>query len=313
MRILIAGAGAVGGYFGASWARSGLDVTFMVSARRARVLAERGLRVVDMGEESVLTPTTVLAEDIGAPYDLVVLGVKSTADRPFAALLDQIAPAVGPDTLILPLLNGLAHVEVLNERFGPERVLGGVAKIITTLNEDGDIVRMAPVATLVFGEQPGGASERARELRERLSVEGTDIVLSEDILGDMWDKWVFITTTAGLNVLMRAPLGDIAAVPGGPELARRLAAEGASVAKAEGHELSEERIETTVAFASDPELPVTTSLYRDLEAGSATEGEHLFGIMLSTARRHGLEVPTLELVTLNLRVFERSREKAGAR
>lgn len=156
MKILVVGAGATGGYFGARLAQAGRDVTFLVRPRRAAVLRERGLRIIGLGEEETLTPRLVTADELGGPYDLVLLSVKATAlDR----ALDDIAPAVGPGTAIVPLLNGMAHLAQLNDRFGEKSVLGGVARVITTLNAEGDIVRLAPVAGLTIGEQ--GAARRS--------------------------------------------------------------------------------------------------------------------------------------------------------
>lgn len=155
MKILVVGAGATGGYFGALLARAGQDVTFLVRPARAAVLRERGLRVVGRDEEWVLTPRLVTADELTGPYDLVLLSVKSTGlDR----AVEDIAPAVGPDTAVVPLLNGLAHIDALNTRFGAAAVLGGVAKVVTALDDSGDIRRLAPLAHLAFGEQDGTVS-----------------------------------------------------------------------------------------------------------------------------------------------------------
>ncbi|MFD5513249.1 ketopantoate reductase family protein [Streptomyces sp. NPDC127051] len=171
MRILTVGAGAVGGWFGARLARAGQDVTFLVRRERAAVLRERGLRVTGLGEDLALTPELVTADALSRPYDLVLLSVKSTAlDR----AAKDLAPAVGPGTAIVPLLNGMAHLEHLRDRFGGAPVLGGVAKVVTTLNEHGDIVRMAPPSTVITGELDGRTSARVDAVRALLSGAGID-------------------------------------------------------------------------------------------------------------------------------------------
>lgn len=134
----------------------------------------------------------------------------------------------------MPLLNGMAHLARLGDRFGDKAVLGGVARVITTLNAEGDIVRLAPVAGLTIGEQQGGTSERVEAIAAVLDVAGIDTHRSRDVVGAMWGKWVFISTLAGLTCLMRGTVGDVRAVPGGPGFVAALLAESATVAAAAG-------------------------------------------------------------------------------
>ncbi|MEX0167977.1 ketopantoate reductase family protein [Streptomyces sp. LMG1-1-1.1] len=308
MKILVVGAGATGGYFGAFLARAGEDVTFLVRPGRAAALRARGLRVVGRDEEWVLTPRLVTADELDGPYDLVLLSVKSTGlDR----AIEDIAPAVGPDTAVVPLLNGLAHIDALNARFGGSAVLGGVAKVVTTLDDDGDIRRLAPLAHLAFGEQDGTVSPRVEKIRAVLDGAGIDAPVPERVITAMWHKWVFITTFGAVTSLMRGSVGDVYDVPGGPALGPAVLDEASAVAAAAGHPVPEAERAATLAVVSVPGSPMVPSLYRDLVAGRPTEVEHLFGDLTSRARALGVATPLLDLATLHLRVHQR-RVTAGA-
>ncbi|MFD8690308.1 ketopantoate reductase family protein [Streptomyces sp. NPDC059651] len=301
MKILVVGAGATGGYFGARLAQAGKDVTFLVRPRRAAALRERGLRITGLGEEETLTPRLVTADRLTGSYDLVLLSVKSTA---LDGALDDIAPAVGPGTAIVPLLNGMAHLARLNDRFGEKAVLGGVARVITTLNGEGDIVRLAPVASLTIGEQQGGTSQRVEAIAAVLADAGIDTYPSKAVLAAMWSKWVFISTLAGLTCLMRGTVGDVSAVPGGPGFVTALLAECAAVAAAAGHPVREKELDAVAGMLTAEGSSLTASLYRDVAQGAPTEAEHVFGDLTDRARQLSVDTPLLDLVTLNLRVHE---------
>ncbi|MFI6859568.1 ketopantoate reductase family protein [Streptomyces sp. NPDC050421] len=308
MKILVVGAGATGGYFGARLAQAGKDVTFLVRPRRAAVLRERGLRITGLGEEKTVTPRLVTEDRLSGPYDVVLLSVKATA---LDGALDDIAPAVGPETAIVPLLNGMAHLARLNDRFGEKAVLGGVARIITTLNAEGDIVRLAPVASLTIGEQHDGTSERVEAIAALLTDAGIDTHRSRDIVAAMWSKWVFISTLAGLTCLMRGTVGDVRAVPGGQGFVTALLAECAAVAAAAGHPVREKELDAVAAMLTTDGSPLTASLYRDVAQGAPTEAEQVFGDLVDRARTLSVDTPLLDLVTLNLRVHEHRTASAG--
>ncbi|MFI8260058.1 ketopantoate reductase family protein [Streptomyces sp. NPDC085665] len=302
MKILTVGAGAVGGWFGARLALAGQDVTFLVRPERAAALRERGLRVTGLGEELALTPELVTADALSRPYDLVLLSVKSTAlDR----AAKDLAPAVGPGTAIVPLLNGLAHLDHLTDRFGRARVLGGVAKVVTTLNEHGDIVRMAPPSVVITGELDGRPSARVDAVRAALAAAGIDSPGTADVVGSMWHKWVFISTLAAVTCLGHGSVGEVAAVPGGAGLGRSVLAEAAAVSAAAGHPVPEAELAFTARTVTAPGSPLTPSMYRDLVSGRPTEVEHVFGDLTARARALAVPTPLLDLATLQLRVHQR--------
>lgn len=308
MRILVVGAGATGGYFGARLAQAGQDVTFLVRPRRAATLRERGLRITGLGQEEVITPRLVTADELSSPYDLVLLSVKATALK---QAVDDIAPAIGPQTAIVPFLNGMAHLDELNARFGTRPVLGGVAKLVTTVNGDGDIVRLAPLATLTIGEQDGRPSPRVDAIHALLDGAGIDASVSTDIVAAMWHKWVFITTVSALTCLMRGTVGDVSAVPGGSGLGPAVLAEAAAVSAAAGFPVPEAELAATTSIVTQAGSPFAPSMYRDVAGGRPTEVEHVFGDLVTRARALSVATPLLDLATLNLRVHQQRVEQAA--
>ena len=206
-RILIVGAGAIGGYFGARMIQNGSDVTFLVRPRRAAQLAADGLAIRSpRGDVTIPAPQTVTADALAAPFDAVILSCKAF-DLPGA--MDALAPAMGPQTRLLPLLNGMAHLQALSARFGEAAILGGVAQISTTLETDGSIRQFGDMQAILLGERGGPASAVTQALAVAIAPAGGR--MSADIVQEMWEKWVFITTLAGATCLMRTTIGDIAA------------------------------------------------------------------------------------------------------
>lgn len=300
MRILVVGAGATGGYFGARLAMAGRDVTFLVRKSRAAVLQDRGLRLTGIDDETI-APNLVTADELDSTYDLILLSVKATG---LSQAIDDLAPAVGPATTIVPFLNGMAHLDILNARFGADRVLGGVVFVATTVNDDGDIVRLGPMAAMTVGEQDGRRSARLDEIEKGLGEAGFSLTVSTDIIGAMWSKWVFISTVGGVTCLMRGTVGDIVAVPGGAELGPAFAAEGAAIAAAAGFPVPGDQLSAVDATVTAAGAPTTSSMYRDLVTGRPTEVEHVFGDLIARARALSVSTPLLDLATMHLRVYE---------
>ncbi|MYZ34598.1 MULTISPECIES: ketopantoate reductase family protein [unclassified Streptomyces] len=311
MRLLVVGAGATGGYFGARLVRAGRDVTFLVRPGRAAVLRERGLRIVGSGEDDRIDARLVTAAELRdsggsyGSYDVVLVSVKATA---LAQAMEDIAPAVGPSTAILPVLNGMAHLDRLSDRFGTASVLGGVALLATSVDARGDIAVLAPGAKLTLGDQRGGAVRTADSPAGRafdlLDGAGFEVTVSENILAEMWHKWVFIATAGAITCLMRGTIGDVASVPGGTEYAKAVLAETAAVSAAAGFPLAEERRATTEGTLTQPGSPFAPSFYRDVTAGRSTEVEHVFGDLTRRAAELSVATPLMDLATMNLRVYE---------
>lgn len=301
-RILVVGAGATGGYFGARLAQHGRDVTFLVRETRAAQLRRDGLRLTGLGADEVITPQVVTAAELDSTYDLVLLTVKATA---LDAAVRDLAPAVGPDTALVPFLNGFDHLRVLTDRFGAPTVPGGVVMVITTLGEDGSIVRLAPMAGITIGAQSGEPTPQVRAAEQLLAGAGFDLDVSDDIVSAMWHKWMFIASIGALTSLGGGAVGEVVAVPGGAELGPAILDEAAAVAKAAGHPLPDERYAFTRNMLTEPGSATTSSLFRDRQGGRPTEAEHILGDLTRRGRTLGVDTPLLDLATLVLRVHEK--------
>jgi 2-dehydropantoate 2-reductase len=310
MTILVVGAGATGGYFGARLAQAGRDVTFLVRPRRAGQLRERGLRIVGpaagAGAGQVVRPNLVMAGELTEPVDVVLLSVKATA---LDQAITDFAPAVGPQTMVVPFLNGMAHLAVLNQRFGESAVLGGVILIATQLNGEGDVVQLSPPASLIIGTQDGASTSRLQAAFEQLSGAGFDASISDEIIGRMWQKWVFVATIGALTCLMRGTVGEIVAVPGGPDLGPAMLAEASAVAAAAGYPIPADAIESTTRMITQAGSPVNSSLSRDVAEGQPAEVEQVLADLAHRGAGHGIKTPLFDLATMQLRIYNNSLQR----
>ena len=301
MRTLVIGAGALGGYFGGCLVRAGRDVTFMVRNRRAEQLARDGLQIVSPHGDFKVSVSTILAGAIREPFDLVLVGVKSYS---LDEAMDQFAAAVGPNTMLLPILNGIGHIDNLSRRFGAAHVMGGLANISVGLDAEGRVVQFVPFHDLVYGEISGGFSDRTRELQSCFEGSGFDGRASDVIMHDMWEKFVQLGLGAGITCLMRASLGDILAAPGGREAMFELFDECCAVATAAGFKPRPAFIEFDTTMITTVGSSLKWSMLRDIERGSITEGEHILGDMVARARAFGVNTPILNLARTHVAAYE---------
>nr|WP_246790138.1 2-dehydropantoate 2-reductase [Bradyrhizobium sp. CCBAU 51765] len=302
------GAGALGGYYGACLVRAGRDVTFLVREKRAEQLRRNGLQVVSPHGNFAVQPKLLAADDLKEAFDIVLVGVKAYS---LGDAMGQFAPAVGPDTMILPILNGLKHIDALIGRFGAARVLGGLANVSAGLDAEGRVVQFMANQTIVFGEIEGTLSERALAVETLLQVPGIDVRASEAIMQDMWEKFVQLSTLAGITCLMRASIGDILAVPNGEQSIFRLFAECCAVATASGFEPRAPFIEFDRKLFTTLDSPLKASMLRDIERGSITEAEHILGDMANRARVLGIDTPLLDLARAHVAAYEVGRRRAA--
>ena len=304
MRVLVVGAGALGGYFGARLIAAGRDVTFLVRERRRAELAERGLVVESrFGNLHLARPPTVLSQDLREPFDLVLLSCKA---YDLQAAMDSVSGGVGPDTAILPVLNGMAHLDALEARFGAQTVLGGVALIGATLR-DGTIVHLNDAHGLVFGERAGGTSPRIEAIAATLADANFEARASDDILLEMWEKWVFLASLAAGTCLMRAPVGTIVAAPGGRELMLGLLGEATAVATAAGREPRPATLDRVRGVLTAPSSAFSASMLRDVEGGGRTEADHVVGDLIDRGERAGIATPLMRLAYTHLKAYELRR------
>jgi 2-dehydropantoate 2-reductase len=305
MRILIVGAGATGGYFGARLARAGRDVTFLVRPRRADQVRRDGVRVAAFDGTFVVRPQAIVSGEAAAPFDVVLLAVKA---YDLDAALDDLAPYVGAGTTLVPFLNGMRHIDALVKRFGPGPAFGGICMVSTQLDADGTIRQFGAMQALTYGELDGSLTPRARAVHAALAGAGFEATLTETIVQSLWQKWTGLASTGAINCTTRGTIGDALSVRGGPEFARAVYDECAAVATAAGYPPSAASRALLQAMLSDAESDFTTSMYRDLLAGSRIEGEQIVGDMVEQAHALGVAVPRLEAAAVMLRVYERRRD-----
>jgi 2-dehydropantoate 2-reductase len=311
MRILVVGAGAVGGYFGGRLLEAGCDVTFLVRPKRAAQLAETGLVIKScFGDVTLKAPPTVQASELRRDFDLILLSCKA---YDLAAAVDSFAPAVGPATAILPLLNGMRHLDLLDERFGAARALGGQCLISAKLDNKGGILHLNDSHLLTFGERAGNLSPRIDAIAAEIGKAKFELRASASILLEMWEKWVFLATLAGITCLMRSAIGDITAA-GGARLALDLLEECRSIAASAGFAPRAEFLEQTRSTVTAPGSPLTASMLRDIETGAPIEADHVLGDLVRRGDRVlSADRSLLRLAYTHLKAYEsrRNREKAA--
>ncbi|MBI4195611.1 MAG: 2-dehydropantoate 2-reductase [Betaproteobacteria bacterium] len=304
MKILVLGAGGIGGYFGGRLAQAGADVTFLVRPARAAKLAQSGLVIRSPAGDARLPVATVTETDLRPVYDLAILACKAyDLDVAGAAL----APAVGPHTAILPMLNGLRHIDELAGRFGAVRVLGGLAHIAVTLTPDGEIHHLGNFHLLAFGERSGGRSPRCEAFSEICAEANFASRLSDNINLELWEKFVFLATLAGMTCLMRANVGAIMRADDGEALTRDMLEECRRVAAVSGHPPRPDVLAGYSATLTERGSKLTASVLRDIERGARIEGEHIVGDMLRRARALGIVTPLLRAALAHLQAYERGR------
>jgi 2-dehydropantoate 2-reductase len=305
MRMLVVGAGAIGGYFGGRLLQAGRDVTFLVRPRRAAELADAGLVIKSPnGDVTLKNPPTVKADTIGEKFDVVLLSCKAFD---LEDAIRSFAPAVGPQTAIVPLLNGMLHLDVLDKKFGPGRVLGGLCAIAVTLNEVREVVQLAPMQSLTFGERDGKMSDRVRAIADMMAAGKFGSVASENILQDMWEKWVFLASLAASTSLMRTSVGNILAVPGGKDFLLGMLDECSAVATSEGYAPRAPFLERTRGMLTADGSQMTASMFRDIKVGASVEADHVIGDLVARGDAGKVPVPRLRTAYIHLKAYEKQR------
>jgi 2-dehydropantoate 2-reductase len=303
MRILVIGVGAVGGYFGGRLAAAGRDVTFLVRAARKAQLQQRGLEIFDPYGDVTVQPKLLLAEELKtnpAAFDLILVSTKAYS---LDAAIEDFAPAVGDETVILPLLNGMRHMDTLDARFGEERVVGGSVQIIGDMDAEGRVHSLGRLHDLNFGEHDKTVTVRIKAIEETLRDAGFEANLKPDILAVMWQKWTLLAAMGAITCLLRGSIGAVAAAPGGLETARAIAAECVAIATANGYAPDEAFHAVMMKRLTEAGSSLTASMYRDLKKGAPVEADHILGDLLARGQKHGVEAPLVQAAFAQLSIY----------
>lgn len=308
MRILFLGAGATGGYFGGRLAKAGADVTFLVRPKRREQLARDGIRIRSAAGDITTPVAAITQEEIKAPFGAIIVTAKA---YDLAAAIETIRPAVGPRSLILPLLNGLKHLDDLDQAFGRPRVLGGTCHISAVLEEDGTIRHLGPFASLTLGPRLPEQRAGSARLHDDLVRGGFDVRHSDDIIGAMWEKWVLLATLAGSTCLMRASIGEIVRTHSGRQFILDMLDECCAVAAASGHPPRPAAMSVVRPTLTDPQSDISASMLRDIERGGRIEADQIIGDLIARGRQHGVSTPLLDVANIHLEAYQ-IRMAAGA-
>jgi 2-dehydropantoate 2-reductase len=303
MKILVVGAGSVGGYFGARLAQAGRDVTFLVRPSRMQQLQRDSLRILSPHGDLTIKPQTVSSDQIHSPYDVIFLSVKSLA---LDSAIADMAPAVGAETMIYPVLNGMRHIDILGRRFGPAAVLGGVCMVSAELDSQGRIVQINETQKLIYGEQNDQSTPRIQQLDKTFRGAGFDTELSTGIMQAMWQKWVFIATIGLVTCLFNAPVGEVNVVPYGEETALQSLDECASIAALWGHPVPEPFLDNIRRQLAAKGSRLTSSMYRDMQEKHKVEVDTILGDLLDRGRSHNLKTPLLQAACVRLQAYQNS-------
>jgi 2-dehydropantoate 2-reductase len=303
MRILVVGAGATGGYFGARLAQAGKDVTFLVREKRAETLKKSGLKVLSPEDSFTIQPKLTLASALDQTYDIIILTVKGYS---LEAVLEEFAPAVGEHTLIVPVLNGMRHLEIIQQRFGKDRTLGGLCRINATLDAQGEVHKMTALHELIYGEVNGERSDRVIRLDAELQAAGITARLSDHIISEMWEKWLFLASVGGIACLMRGNIGQVARAEGGQEFISAFVREVVSIVVAAGYQEREQFTADKIKELTRKDSVQTTSMYRDMIQGLAVEADQILGDLVTIAKKANLSVPLVNAAYTHMSVYQES-------
>lgn len=281
-----------------------MDVTFLVRENRRKQLAENGLVVESVHGDMKFHPKTLLSGEAAEPFDVVLLSTKSYH---LAGAIENIRPYVTENTLVLPLLNGIAHIDELVSAFGAERVLGGLCFIETTLDSQRRVIQTSPIHDLVFGEHSAEMTERVCRLQEAFQGTKANFRLSNQIVQDMWHKYQFISVLSGVTSLFRSPIGPIRDQESGMRTIHSLLQETGKIMRGLQAPLADKIEEAQLDKLVQMGYTMKSSLQRDMEKGLQTEADHFFGYLLQKADQTNLNVPVICAIYANLKIYEGAR------
>ena len=307
MKILVMGSGAVGGYYGAVLHKGGHQVQFLARGEHLEAIRQHGLRIksVTSGDFTV-RPSVAERPDGSSKADLVLFCVKGYDN---AEAIAAMAAAVGPDTSVLSLQNGIDGGMELAAAFGRESILPGVTYVDAVRAEPGVVAELGGLCHIIFGEEDGRRTSRALAVRDALSGAGIDVHLSANVAREQWNKLIYICALSGMSCITRTPMEEVLRTPETLDLTWNVMREAEAVARASGVDLDEDIVETDMALLRDIEGGSISSMYVDLERGNRLEVTILNGAIDRLGRELGIPTPVNSFITACL-MLTHNRAKA---
>ncbi|MBM7603515.1 2-dehydropantoate 2-reductase [Metabacillus crassostreae] len=303
MKVLVVGAGAVGGYFGGRLAESGVDVTFLVREKRQQQLKENGLKIKSVHGDYSFSPKTIVSTDLShEKYDVVIIGTKSYH---LQNAIEDIKHFVAQETVIIPLLNGIKHIDVLKSTFLENQVIGGLCFVESTVDQDGVIIQSSKTHDFVYGEFTGIETDRIQKINEAFSQTKASIRKSDTILKDMWHKYMFISGLSGITTLFRSSIGPIREAKYGLEMIENLFLEIGSIMRGIGAPIDDHIENLQLHKINEMSYDMKSSMQRDMEKKESIEGEHLHGHLLTLAKENNIHTPYLKMTYSNLSTYNK--------
>ena len=302
MKILVLGVGGIGGFFGGHLHEIGADVTFLVRPKRRALLQANGLRIISPLGNLNLDPKLVLSDELKPVYDIILISCK-TYDLDQAIIDLRSTKGRG---IIIPFLNGVTHMKKLDEEFGQDNVMGGVAHISSTVNKDGTIEHFSEFKKLTFGNRDLSKNNALKEFAEVCAKTKFDVALSDDINLDLWKKWVFISTVAGATTLFSCSLGDIVKNDFGKKIIIDLFNECRSIAQLYKYDYEDSEADIILKTITISGSQIKASMQRDVEKNSFTEHEQIFGDLITKGEKYNFDCHILMSCYVRMNVYQRN-------
>ena len=303
MKILIVGAGGIGGFYGSQLHQVGADITFLLREKRKQLIDQKGLTIETPKNHFTIFPKTILADQLTPIYDLIILAPKAF-DLPDT--LNSISKASSHGT-ILPFLNGFTHLSVLDQQFGKERVMGGVAHIAAMITESGSVKQLNEMKILTVGPRNQNQVAVCQDFFELCKKADFDSFYRDDIELALWEKWVFLATLAGATTICRGSIGEIVATAYGKDLIQQMFHECCQIATTLGYIISDQARLKSLEILTKPGSPFTASMLRDLLAGNRNEHQHILGELINFAVQESIACPLLKIAYTHMAVESRNQ------
>jgi 2-dehydropantoate 2-reductase len=291
MKIVIMGAGGVGGYYGGLLAQAGHDVVFIARGAHLKAIQDQGLKVKSVLGDFSVPPVRAIDRPSGAEIaDLVIVATKTYHTDEAA---QAIKPMVGTNTVVVSLQNGVDAVERIGKVLGKEHLLGGATWLSAAVEAPGVIGHYSQFRRIVLGEMNGRITPRAEAVAEALRRTPATVELVGNIQQVLWTKFVFISSVSALGGLTRVAMGAYRHLSEARAVLTEVMSEVAAVARAQGVDLGEDIITKSLAFIDAAAEDLKPSMQRDIEAGRMSELESMIGVVVRLGRELGVPTPVM--------------------